>query len=61
MGCEKAQLVLIIEHVERRLESKMKRLGIPENQRREVLMEIERIKNTVIKYGIEQIQRELKM
>ena len=37
----------------------MKQLAIPSEKIRKTIMEIERIKQTIIDYGLEQIEREL--
>ena len=52
-------MVLLIEYIERRLENKMRQLGIPIEKIRKTIMEVERIKQTIIDYGLEQIEQEL--
>lgn len=59
MSCNQAQLALLIEYIERRIESKMKKTGLNKQTRQQILLEIEKIKQNIIEYGIEQIQREL--
>ena len=59
MSCSQAQLALLIEYIERRIESKMKKTGLNKQTRQQILLEIEKIKQNIIEYGIEQIQREL--
>lgn len=59
MGCTKAQLILIIEYIERHVDGKMKSLGIDRERRERVLQEIEKIKQNIVEYGIAEIQREL--
>ena len=59
MSCTQAQLVLLIEYIERRLENKMKQLAIPSEKIRKTIMEIERIKQTIIDYGLEEIEKQL--
>jgi len=59
MSCTQAQLVLLIEYIERRLENKMKQLAIPSEKIRKTIMEIERIKQTIIDYGLAEIEKEL--
>ena len=59
MSCTQAQLVLLIEYIERRLENKMKQLGIPIEKIRKTIMEVERIKQTIIDYGLEEIEKQL--
>gem|GEM_PF-2210756 len=59
MSYSQAQLVLLIEYIERQVDTKMKKLGLSKQFRQQVLLEIEKIKQTIIEYGLEQIQREL--
>ena len=59
MSCSQAQLALLIEYIERRIESKMKKTGLNKQTRQQILLELEKIKQNIIEYGIEQIQREL--
>ena len=59
MSCSQAQLVLLIEYIERRLEHRMKQLGIPSEKIRKTIMEVERIKQTIIDYGLAEIEKEL--
>ena len=59
MSCTQAQLVLLIEYIERKIEYKMRQLGIPSEKIRKTVIEIERIKQTIIDYGLEQIEKEL--
>jgi len=59
LSCSQAQLVLLIEYIERRLENKMRQLGIPIEKIRKTIMEVERIKQTIIDYGLEEIEKQL--
>ncbi len=59
MSCSQSQLVLLIEYIERKLDSKLKKMGIPRDKIREALMEIERIKQSIIEYGLAEIEKEL--
>ncbi len=59
MSCTQSQIILLLEYIERKVENKLKKLGIPENKRRETLMEIEKIKQSIIEYGLTEIEKEL--
>lgn len=59
MTCTKAQLLLFIEYIERCIDSKMRKLGLSREHRQQILLEIEKTKQNIIEYGIQEIQREL--
>ncbi len=58
-SCSQAQVVMLVEYIERRIDEKMRRLEIPENKRLKIIMEVERIKQTLIEYGLAQLTKEL--
>ena len=59
MSCTQAQLVLLIEYIERKIEYKMRQLGIPSDCIRKTIIEIEKIKQTIVDYGLAEIEKEL--
>jgi len=59
MNCTRAETALLIEYIERQLDAKMKKLGLDKNTRDQILIEIEKIKETLIEYGLDEIRREL--
>ncbi len=44
MSCNQAQLALLIEYIERRIESKMKKTGLNKQTRQQIIYEIEKVK-----------------
>jgi len=58
-SCSQAQVIMLVEYIERRIDEKMKKLGIPEDKRLKIIMEVERIKQTLIEYGLAQLTKEL--
>ncbi len=59
MSCTQVQLILLMEALERRLETRMKRLGIEKEKRIQTLMEVEKIKQTLIEYGLDELSKQL--
>ncbi len=59
MSCTQSQLVLLLEYLERRVENKMKKLNIPKDKIHETILEIEKVKQSIIEYGLAEIEREL--
>jgi len=59
MNCTRAETALLIEYIEREIETKMRKLGLDHNTRNQILLEIEKIKQTLIEYGLTELRREL--
>ena len=59
MSCTQSQIVMLLEYIERRISNKMKRLGLSDKIKREIIMEIEKIKQNIIEYGLSEIEKQL--
>jgi len=50
---------MLIEYIERKIDEKLRSMKAPEDIRKQTIMTIEKIKQTIIEYGLIQIEKEL--
>ncbi|WFO75645.1 hypothetical protein J4526_01825 [Desulfurococcaceae archaeon MEX13E-LK6-19] len=53
------KVVLLVEYIQRKVDDKLRELKIPDEIRQKINYEIEKIKQTLIEYGLAQIEKEL--
>ncbi len=59
MSCTRSQIVLLLEYIERKISLKMKELKIEEKKRNQLILEVEKVKQNIIEYGLAEIEKEI--